>query len=116
MHALRLQLLIITPLPLKICLAITLFLPNCGYRHILVPHRPIDETMCHYYDQKFYYSKCIGDPRHIVKDTKWDECAKAKANGHRCADASPAKGLNGEVLVHGSSKRKGDCPECPPQA
>jgi hypothetical protein len=45
------------------------------------------------------YSKCRAQPRHIQPRRSWDECTKAKANGHHCADATPAKGLNGEVLV-----------------
>lgn len=43
-----------------------------------------------------------------------DECTKAKANGHYCANASAAKGISGAVIVTGSSKNVGDCPQCPP--
>jgi len=71
--------------------------------------------MCHYFDQSFYYSKCRAEPKHIQLNRDWDECDKAKANGHYCADASPAKGKGGKVLVMGSSKRPGDCPQCPPE-
>ncbi|KAF9729856.1 hypothetical protein PMIN01_11789 [Paraphaeosphaeria minitans] len=71
--------------------------------------------MCYYYNQSFYYSKCRATPRHIVDDTRWDECTKAKANGHRCADSTPAKGQNGQIIQTGSSKVPGDCPDCPPQ-
>lgn len=67
--------------------------------------------MCHYIDQSFYYSKCRAQPRHIQAIRKWDECQKAKENGHYCPDASPAKDLSGNVIVTGSSKQPGECPQ-----
>ena len=70
--------------------------------------------MCYYIDHSFYYSKCRAQPRHIQSVRKWDECMKAKANGHYCPDASPAKDLSGNVIVSGSSKQPGECPQCPP--
>ncbi|OAF57030.1 hypothetical protein VC83_05949 [Pseudogymnoascus destructans] len=30
---------------------------------------------------------------------KWDECLPAKANWYRCADATPDKGGNGQVIM-----------------
>ena len=54
--------------------------------------------MCYYIDLSFYYKRCRASPCYIQFERKWDECIKAKANGHRCPDASPAKGLNGEVI------------------
>ncbi|KAF2212850.1 hypothetical protein CERZMDRAFT_90678, partial [Cercospora zeae-maydis SCOH1-5] len=71
--------------------------------------------MCHYIDQSFYYSKCRAQARHIQGVRRWDECQRAKENGHHCPDALPAKDLGGNVIVTGSSKRPGECPQCPPR-
>jgi hypothetical protein len=62
--------------------------------------------MCHYFDQSYYYSKCRADPKHIQPKRSWDECTKAKANGHYCANSTPAKDKGGAVIVMGSSKKK----------
>ena len=53
-------------------------------------------------------------PRHVQPVRKWDECQKARENGHRCPDASPAKDKSGNPVVTGSSKQLGECPQCPP--
>ncbi|KAH6715882.1 hypothetical protein BKA61DRAFT_573735 [Leptodontidium sp. MPI-SDFR-AT-0119] len=62
-------------------------------------------------NQSYYFSKCRADPKHIQLNRDWDECNQAEAND--CADAPPAKGKGGKMLVMGSSKRPSDCPQCP---
>lgn len=84
------------------------FLPLASY--IAPPTK-----MCYYMDLFFYYKNCRASPRHIQSERNWDECKRAKANGHRCYDASPAKGLNGEVIqLAASQSREMECPQCPP--
>jgi hypothetical protein len=69
--------------------------------------------MCHYLDQLYYFSKCKADRKRIQLNGNLDDYKKAKANGHYYSDASPARGKGGKVLVMWSSKRPGDCPQCP---
>jgi hypothetical protein len=80
--------------------------------HWLVPNLLIFIIkMCYYINQSFYYSKYRAQPRHIESVWKWDECDQAKKNGHYCPDTSPAKDLSRNVIVTGSSKRPGECPQ-----
>lgn len=69
--------------------------------------------MCNYIEQPYVYSGCTSEVQHVHSNKNWYECEKAETEG-RCADATPMKGKNGELVRLGSTRMKGECPLCPP--
>lgn len=61
--------------------------------------------MCNFVDQKIKYTGCKKkDGKHVISKMKYDWCDKAKAEGYACTDATPAKGLNDEVIQFGTTQ------------
>lgn len=57
--------------------------------------------MCVYMEYKSTYNGCAASPKHVITTRKYDTdgCEKFKKSGHTCdEEATPAKGLNGEVI------------------
>lgn len=71
--------------------------------------------MCTYVEIEEKYTGCTASPKHVITKKKYDTdgCQKAKDSGYHCSDeATPVKGLNGQVIQFGSSKKPGPCPRC----
>ncbi|RSL94135.1 hypothetical protein CEP52_012825 [Fusarium oligoseptatum] len=60
--------------------------------------------MCHYFETKIIYKACTNKPaKHINHKTQYDRCEKSLKEGYPCVDATPAKGLNGQIIQMGST-------------
>jgi hypothetical protein len=68
--------------------------------------------MCHYFEAKVKHDGCEATPKHVVPTRKWDRCEEAQKTGYTCTDATPAKGLNGQVIQVASMRTHGACPRC----
>lgn len=71
--------------------------------------------MCNFIEYKVKYDRCTVDPKHVIPVRKYDTdgCKKYKETGYNCGDeATPAKGINGEVIQLASTTQPGACPQC----
>jgi hypothetical protein len=89
----------------------TLLLPNSSGQISTPPPDP-NQTMCNNIEYGEKYSSCTHPSKHVIKKRRYDKCQKALDTGYTCDDATPAKGLNGEPIQIGTSKKTGACPSC----
>jgi hypothetical protein len=54
----------------------------------------------------------ISSDTHYSVNTDNNYCQKARDIGYTCVDATPVKGLNGELIQLGTTKKTGACPRC----
>lgn len=69
-------------------------------------------AMCHYFEVKLVYKGCMKGPKHMHFNKKYDRCEKSPVKDYLCVNATPAKGLNGEIIQMTSTRRPGECPKC----
>jgi hypothetical protein len=87
-------------------------IPSEASRHKSAPSPDTNQTMCHYIEYGEKYSDCLQPSKHVVLKKKYHKCQKAKDTGYHCVDATPAKGLNGELIQLATSRRTGACQKC----